>query len=115
MRRALLPTLAVVAAAHACAFPVRAADITSAMTADFLVQCSRNQDACREFANDVLRVLNAAVSLGQARTYKGCAPYPLSLEDTGKLIARMLARPQEMSGYAADDIGTAAQAVWPCK
>jgi len=27
----------------------------------------------------------------------------------------MLARPQEMTGYAADDIGGAAQAIWPCK
>jgi len=39
----------------------------------------------------------------------------LSLDDTGKLIARMLARPAELTGYAADDIGGAAQAIWPCK
>jgi hypothetical protein len=115
MPRVVLPALAICAAAFAGSVSVRAADISNAMTADFFVQCSRNQETCREFANDVLRVLNAAVSLGQARTYKGCAPYPLSLEDTGKLIARMLARPQEMSGYAADDIGSAAQAIWPCK
>ena len=103
------------AAAIAVSTPVRAADVSNAMTADFLVQCSRNQDMCRDFANEVLRVLNAAASLGQARTYKGCAPYPLNLDDTGKLIARMLARPQDMTGFAADDIGSAAQAVWPCK
>jgi hypothetical protein len=99
----------------AAKIPAYAAEISNATTAEFLVECSRNPDACRQFANDVLRVLNAAASFGQARTYKGCAPYPLSLDDTGKLIARMLARPQEMTGYAADDIGVAAQALWPCK
>ena len=115
MLRRVVPILTLAAAAVAGSAPLRAADISGAMTADFLVQCSRNQDACRDFANEVLRVLNAAASLGQARNYKGCAPYPLSLDDTGKLIALMLARPQEVSGYAADDIGNAAQALWPCR
>ena len=115
MRGASFGALALSAAAFVCSVPANAADISNAMTAEFLVQCSRSPDACRDFANDVLKVLNAAATLGQARDYKGCAPFPLSLDDTGKLVARMLARPQEMTGYAADDIGKAAQAVWPCR
>ena len=115
MFRRIVPMLAVCVAVVASGGPVQAADISSAMTADFLTQCQRSQETCREFANNVLQVLNAGVSLGQARTYKGCAPYPLSLDDTGKLVGRILARPQEATGYAADDIGNAAQALWPCK
>ena len=101
--------------AVAGAFPVRAADISGAMTADYLLQCESNQDVCRDFTNNVLQVLNSAAFLGQARIYKGCAPWPLDLADTGKVLDWILAHPQQATGYAADDIALAAQALWPCR
>jgi hypothetical protein len=93
----------------------RAADIAGAMTGDYLVQCQSSQTACRDFTNDMLKAVAAAPSLGNGKTYQGCAPLPLTLPQTGLLLERILSRPQEATGNAAEDIATAAQALWPCK
>jgi len=93
----------------------RAADISGAMTADFLVQCQSSQTACRDFASDMLKALTGAPALASGKTYRGCAPLPLSLPQTGQLLERILSRPQEATGNAAEDIAVAAQAIWPCR
>ena len=111
----ILPAVALCAGAIATMSCAWAADIAGRMTGDYLQQCVSDQAACRDYTNSVLQVLDAARSLGQGRNYKGCAPSPLSLEDTGKLIEWILNRPQQATGYAADDIAMAAQALWPCK
>jgi len=85
------------------------------MTAQYLLQCQKDQNACREFTNEVLQVFKTAVELHQATVYKACAPWPLTLDDTGKLVQKILDRPQDVTGYAADDIAIAAGALWPCK
>ena len=111
-----LPVLALIIFAFAAAPGARgAADISGAMTGDYLLQCQRNQNACQDFTNQVLQVLTAAARLGQGRIYKGCAPLPLGAVETGQLVQWILSRPQQATGYAADDIGTAAEALWPCR
>ncbi len=44
-----------------------------------------------------------------------CAPVPLDIEATGKLLNWILSFPQQATGYAADDIAKAAETLWPCK
>jgi hypothetical protein len=94
---------------------VLAADIAGRMTADYLLQCQANQNACRDFTNNVLQVLTSAAYLGQKQLYKGCAPVPIDPAETGKLLEWILSHPQRSTGYAADDIAMAAEALWPCK
>lgn len=92
-----------------------AADISGAMTADYLSRCEKDQNACREFANEVMQVMQLAARLGQGRIYKGCAPLPLDANAATQLVQRMRERPQQATGYAADDIAAAAEALWPCR
>ena len=111
-----LPVFALILAAAAAVPQARgAADISGAMTGEYLAQCQRDRNACQDFTNQVLQVLTAAARLGQGKLYKGCAPVPLGPDETGQLIQWMLSRPQQATGYAADDIGTAAEALWPCR
>jgi hypothetical protein len=90
-------------------------DISSAMTAEFLLGCQRNQDNCMAFTNRVLEVLTTAAQFQQRQIYKGCAPIPLDIVATGELVKWILTYPQQATGYAADDIAKAAEALWPCK
>ena len=90
-------------------------DISGAMTADYLLRCQKSQDACMAFTNRVLEVLTTAARFQQNQIYKGCAPVPLDIEGTGKLVMWILSYPQQATGYAADDIAKAAEALWPCK
>ena len=92
-----------------------AEDISGAMTSNYLTRCQRDQSGCMDFTNNVLQVLAVAARLGQGKLYKGCAPLPLGPEDTGKVVQWILDRPREATGYAADDIAAAAQALWPCR
>ncbi|HEY4264403.1 MAG TPA: hypothetical protein VGM72_03730 [Micropepsaceae bacterium] len=86
---------------------VRAADAADTITANYVLQCQKDQAACQAFTNDALR------TLGQSR--KICAPVPLSREQANQLVAWIVSRPQQASGHADDDIATAAGALWPCK
>jgi len=89
--------------------------VSGAKTADFLQQCERDHNVCRDFTNNVLQIMTAAASLGQAKLYKGCAVLPLNADDTGKLIEQIQSRPQAAGAYASDDIARAAEFLWPCK
>ena len=89
--------------------------VSGAKTADFLQQCERDRNVCRDFTNNVLQIMTAAASLGQAKLYKGCAVLPLNADDTGKLIEQIHSRPQAAGAYASDDIARAAEFLWPCK
>ena len=40
-----------------------------------------NQAACRDFTNNVLQIMTAAASLGQAKLYKGCAALAVEPEN----------------------------------
>lgn len=86
---------------------VRAADATDTITANYVLQCQKDQNACQVFTNNALRVL------GQSR--KICAPLPLNREQASQLVAWIVSRPQQASGHANDDIATASGALWPCK
>lgn len=92
-----------------------ASDITGTMTADYLLRCQSNREECIAFTNRVLEVLSTAAFYQQKQIYKGCAPAPLDVVDTGKLVNWILTFPQQATGYAADDIAKAAEALWPCK
>jgi hypothetical protein len=85
----------------------RAADASDTITANYVLQCQKDQTACQVFTNNALRVL------GQSR--KICAPVPLNREQASQLVAWIVSRPQQASGHADDDIATAAGALWPCK
>jgi hypothetical protein len=100
---------------NASAAPAAATDIVRTMTADYLLRCQRNQDDCIAFTNRVLEVLSTAAFFQQKQIYKGCAPVPLDVELTGKLVNWILTFPQQATGYAADDIAKAAENLWPCK
>jgi hypothetical protein len=113
--RHVLSAFAVFIFALAATHASRAADIAGAMTGDYLAQCQSSQTACRDFTNDMLKAVTASPSLGNGKTYRVCAPLPLGLPETGQLLQRILSRPQEATGNAAEDIATAAQALWPCK
>jgi hypothetical protein len=84
-------------------------------TVDMLLMCGNGGEECRAFINDVLKTLNVAAVIQPPANYKGCAPAPLTPEQTDQLVLWLLSRPQLSSGYAAVDIGTAAQDLWPCK
>jgi hypothetical protein len=90
-------------------------NLAGLMTSDYLLQCQKDQNACRETTNSMLQVLSAASALGQGKFYRGCAPVPLSPEQTALLLMRVVARPQQPMGYAAEDIAAAAEALWPCR
>jgi len=92
-----------------------ASDVTGMMTADYLLRCQASREDCIAFTNRVLEVLSTAASFQQKQVYKGCAPVPLDVEATGKLVKWILTFPQQATGYAADDIAKAAEALWPCK
>jgi hypothetical protein len=89
--------------------------VSGAKTADYLQQCERDRNLCRDFTNNVLQIMIAAASLGQAKLYKGCAVVPLNADDTGKLIEQIRSAPQAAGAYASDDIAKAAEYLWPCK
>ena len=93
---------------------VPAANISGAKTADYLQQCERDRNMCREFANSVLQVMLAAASFGQTKLYKGCAVLPLSAADAVKIVEQIRSRPQQAGAYASDDIARAAEELWPC-
>ena len=92
-----------------------ASDVVGTMTADYLLRCQSNQQDCIAFTNRVLEVLSTAAFFQQKQVYKGCAPVPLDVEGTGQLVKWILTYPQQATGYAADDIAKAAEALWPCK
>jgi hypothetical protein len=91
----------------ACLPAVRAADATDTITANYILQCQKDQNACQTFTNNTLK------ALGQSR--KICAPLPLTREQASQLVAWIVSRPQQASGHAGDDIATAAGVLWPCK
>jgi len=97
----------------AAPFDVR--EVYSKKTDDLLFLCTNGGQACRDFINDVLKTLNVAALTTPAPYYKGCAPAPLSPEQTDQVVLWLLSRPSLSSGYAAVDIGTAAEDLWPCK
>ena len=111
----ILPALAVWAIAVPSLAQVPALNVSGAKTADYLQQCERDRNLCRDFTNNVLQIMTAAASLGQARLYRGCAVLPLTADDTGKLIEQIRTRPQAANAYASDDIARAAEFLWPCK
>jgi hypothetical protein len=86
---------------------VHAADATGTITANYVLQCQKDQSACQVFTNNALRVIS------QSRRI--CAPLPLNREQASQLVAWIVSRPQQASGHADDDIATAAGALWPCK
>ena len=92
-----------------------ALNVSGARTVDYLQQCERDRNLCRDFTNNVLQIMTAAASLGQAKLYKGCAVLPLNADDTGKLVEQIRTRPQQTGAYASDDIARAAEYLWPCK
>jgi hypothetical protein len=85
----------------------RAAEATDTITANYVLQCQKDPNACQVFTNNALK------TLGQSR--KICAPLPLNREQATQLVAWIVSRPQQASGHANDDIATAAGALWPCK
>ena len=111
----LLPALALWAVAVPSPAQTPALTVSGAKTTDYLQQCERDRNLCRDFTNNVLQIMTAAASLGQARLYKGCAVLPLNADDTGKLIEQIQSRPQAAGAYASDDIARAAEFLWPCK
>lgn len=111
----LLPALAFCAIAVPSLAQVPALSVAGTKTADYLQQCERDRNLCRDFTNNVLQIMIAAASLGQAKLYKGCAVVPLNADDTGKLIEQIRSIPQTAGAYASDDIARAAEFLWPCK
>ena len=88
--------------------PAPAADM---ITANYLLQCQKDPAACQTFTNNALRIPSAPDAAG-VRT---CAPMPLNRDQTNQLVQWILARPQQSTGHAADDIAMAGRALWPCK
>jgi hypothetical protein len=84
-----------------------AAPPTDTITANYLLQCQRDPNACQVFTNNELR------PLVQAR--KACVALPVNREQTNQLVEWILARPQQASGHATDDIAMASGALWPCR
>jgi hypothetical protein len=91
----------------ASASSARGADASDTITANYVLQCQKDQNACQVFTNNALRVI------GQNRRI--CAPVPLNREQASQLVAWIVSRPQQASGHADDDIATAAGALWPCR
>ena len=117
MRRSRLPLLLVagLALGPVTAAQAQSVSLAGLMTSDYLQQCQKDQNACRDTTNSMLQILNAASALGQGKFYRGCAPVPLSPEQTGQLLTRIRERPPTAMAYAADDIAAAAEALWPCR
>jgi hypothetical protein len=111
----ILPALAFWGIAVPSLAQTPALTVSGAKTADYLQQCERDRNLCRDFTNNVLQIMAAAASLGQAKLYKGCAVLPLNADDTGKLIERIRSIPPAAGAYASDDIAKAAEFLWPCK
>ena len=95
--------------------PFDARQVYSMKTEDLLFMCLDGGDPCRDYINDVLKTLNVAAVIQPAKNYKGCAPAPLTREQVDQVVLWLLSRPQQSSGYAAVDIGSAAEDLWPCK
>src|SRR4051812_49039492 len=89
-----LAVLAVGAMGLPSAAQTPALSVAGAKTADYLQQCARDQNMCRDFTNNVLQIMVAAASLGQNKLYKGCAVLPLSAGDLGKIVDQIQSRPQ---------------------
>lgn len=116
MRRSTQIAGALLSAVIVCgAEPFDVREVYSKKTEDLLLMCTNGGEVCRDFINDVLKTLNVAALTKPAANYKGCAPAPLSPEQTDQLVLWLLSRPSLASGYAAVDIGTAAEDIWPCK
>ena len=103
----IFTALVLCAGAIATTMSARAAEVTDTITANYLLQCQKDQNACQVFTNNAVRVL--------AQSRKACAPNPVSRDDTNKLVQWILTRPQQSTGHANDDIAMAASALWPCK
>ena len=97
------------------AAPFDAREVTGKRTDDLLLMCSNGGEPCRAFVNDVLKTLNIAAVIQRPRNYQGCAPAPLTAEQVDQIVLWLLSRAQLATGYAAEDIGAAAQDMWPCK
>lgn len=82
------------------------------ITANYLLQCQKDPAACLAFTNNALRAPNA---VADAAGIKACAPLPLNRDQTNQLVQWILARPQQSTGHAAEDIAMAGKAIWPCK
>ena len=89
----------------------RAADAADTLTANYLLQCQKDPGACQTFTNNALRTPSSVgVAIG-----KVCAPLPLNRDQTNQLVQWILARPEQSTGHANDDIAMAGRAIWPCK
>lgn len=89
----------------------QAVDAPDMLTANYLLQCQKDQAACLAFTNNALRTPTPADAPGG----KACAPLPLNRDQTNQLVQWILARPQQSTGHAAEDIAMAGKAIWPCK
>jgi hypothetical protein len=84
-------------------------------TDEVLILCSNGGMPCADFINGVLKTLNASTAVRPAGAYRGCAPAPLSGEQVDQVVLWILSRAQLATGYAVQDIGLAAEDLWPCK
>jgi hypothetical protein len=89
----------------------RAADGADTLTANYLLQCQKDPAACQTFTNNALRTPGSV----DAAVGKVCAPLPLNRDQTNQLVQWILARPEQSTGHASDDIAMAGRAIWPCK
>ena len=107
-----LLSLMLCASAIAPATCALAADVPpDVITANYLLQCQKDPAACQTFTNNALRIPNSPDAVGG----RACAPLPLNRDQTNQLVQWILARPQQSTGHAADDIAMAGKAIWPCK
>jgi hypothetical protein len=114
--RPILPVSAALGAMLlAGAAPFGAPGMYSKKTDEVLILCSNGGPMCADFINGVLKTLNASTAIRPAGAYKGCAPAPLTGEQVDQIVLWILSRPQLASGYAVQDIGLAAEDLWPCK
>jgi hypothetical protein len=84
------------------------------ITANYLLQCQKDPNACQVFTSNALR-MPAPPQPGQVGDGRICAPLPLNRDQTNQLVQWILARPQQSTGHANDDIAMAGRAIWPCK
>ena len=84
------------------------------ITANYLLQCQKDQNACQVFTSNALR-MPAPPGPGQTGDGRICAPLPLNRDATNQLVQWILARPQQSTGHAVDDIAMAGRAIWPCR
>mgnify|MGYP003338836605 CR=1 FL=1 len=97
------------------AAPFASADVYAKKTDELLILCSNGGSACAELINGILKSLNASTAVRTSSTYKGCAPAPLDSDQIDQVVIWILSRPQLASGYAVQDVGLAAEDIWPCK